>query len=194
MNPAPDKPDPNHLPDQGPGKDPQRNSDQELAATGKWMIAGVWVLLLVMLTWFGQKWYEKQENPNNSITTIVNEGRKAVVLESDRQGHYVASGMLDGVPVTFLLDTGATRISIPAKVAAKLDLPVLGEHLASTANGTVTVSSVLIPSVSLGELRRERVEGHINPHMGGEQVLLGMSFLRHFDLSQRGDLLTVAEP
>ena len=44
------------------------------------------------------------------------------ILESNRQHHYVASGTINGRPVTFLLDTGATDVVIPAQLADRLKL------------------------------------------------------------------------
>lgn len=63
-----------------------------------------------------------------------------------------------------------------------------------TANGTVSVFANTLESVQLGVFERFAVEGHINPHMSGEQILLGMSFLRHFDLNVQNNLLTISIP
>ena len=53
-----------------------------------------------------------------------------------------------------------------------------------TANGRIEVYSTLLREVNLGG---------INPHMPGDEVLLGMSFLKHLDFSQRSDQLLLRQ-
>ena len=68
-----------------------------------------WVALLVVLTLFFQDKLLDRVNPNRDVQSSRGEdGRIEVVLERNRMGHYVADGSINGVSVTFLLDTGAT--------------------------------------------------------------------------------------
>ena len=158
------------------------------------MIIGVWVLMLGLMTWFAHQWYERLKNPNRSLPTSLVEGQSEIELVANRNGHYVASGLINGEEVIFLLDTGATSVSVPVSVASKIGL--VGEYpqQVRTANGTITVQTTLLDSVSLGGLKLDRVRGHINPGMQGDEVLLGMSFLRYFDLKTSNDRLTISVP
>ena len=47
--------------------------------------------------------------------------------------------------------------------------------------------------VALGGVRLGGVRAHINPHMSGEEVLLGMTFLRHLEFVQQGRKLTLRQ-
>ena len=162
--------------------------------TGKLMIIGVWVLLLGLLTWFAHRWYEKSENPNQTVYVGELGGVEYVQLKANRAGHYVANGRINGTEVVFLLDTGATSISIPSGVAKRIGIEGGIPVPVRTANGTVSVFANTLESVQLGVFECFAVEGHINPHMSGEQILLGMSFLRHFDLNVQNNLLTISIP
>ena len=82
---------------------------------GMWMIA--WVLLLGLLYLFFEDTISQQYNPNQSL--VSDSSNAEVVLQRNRSGHYVAPGKINGTAVTFLLDTGATTISIPEAVAEK---------------------------------------------------------------------------
>ncbi|NNM01535.1 MAG: retroviral-like aspartic protease family protein, partial [Gammaproteobacteria bacterium] len=107
---------------------------------------------------------------------------------------YVATGAINGVTVDFLLDTGATDVSIPARVARRIGLEGGRPIPVTTANGVVTVYQIRLATVALGNLAQRDVDANINPHMGGDAVLLGMSFLKHLELRQRGEHLELSAP
>jgi len=179
--------------DNNPGE-PQKEVSDDTHSLGKTMVIGTWVLLLGLLTWFAHIWYERAENPNRTVYVGELSGQRFVQLRANRSGHYVATGAINGVEVDFLLDTGATSVSIPEGIASKIGLKPGASYQVITANGTASVFSTELSSVGLGVFERQNVQGHINPHMSGDQVLLGMSFLRHFDLSTSNDTLTISVP
>ena len=81
---------------------------------GKWMITAAWLLLLMLLTWFFNSQLDRQRNPNRQVLTATSTtGLPEVQLKRNRFGHYVASGLINGQPAEFMLDTGATDVSIP---------------------------------------------------------------------------------
>jgi aspartyl protease family protein len=116
-----------------------------------------------------------------------------VKLQRNRRGHYVASGTINGQPVVFFLDTGATIVSIPEPVARRLNLQRGVELQASTANGTVTTYSTELDSVAVGDIELHRVRASINPQMQSDEILLGMSFLKHLEFTQRGETLILRQ-
>ncbi len=153
-----------------------------------------WIVVLGLLSAFFGGWMEKLDNPNQQVRTELRaDGVREVVLRQNRAGHYVASGAINGYPVTFLLDTGATAVSVPASVARRLELKRGAPLRANTANGTITTYATRLDHVRLGNIRLENVRADINPHMQGKEVLLGMSFLRKLEFTQRNRELTIRQ-
>ncbi len=173
---------------------PDDLTSNDTRGAGKWMIIGVWVLLLGLMTLFAHRWYERAENPNQTVFVGNTGDREFIRLQANRAGHYVANGQINGKEVVFLLDTGATSISVPQQVADRVGLVSGRPITVSTANGTATVYATNMDAVRLGVFQRHEVNGHVNPHMQGEAVLLGMNFLRHFNLSVQDTVLTITPP
>jgi aspartyl protease family protein len=116
------------------------------------------------------------------------------VLERNRYGHYHARGQINGRDVEFLLDTGATEVSVPAVVANRLRLRKGAEMQVNTANGILIVYAARLERVQLGNIVLHNVKAHINPGIKTDEVLLGMSFLKQLEFSQRGNTLTLVQP
>ncbi|MBX2884726.1 MAG: TIGR02281 family clan AA aspartic protease [Granulosicoccus sp.] len=158
------------------------------------MVIGFWILLLAFGTFGASRWLERSNNLNASVSTFSADGRKFVQLKGDRWGHYTVTVQINGQPVKALIDTGATSVSITSSVAQRLGLSSSRESMAVTANGAVVVYDIDLDQVGIGDLTQRDVSAHINPHMPGDEILLGMSFLRHFDMNIRGDVMTLREP
>lgn len=158
------------------------------------MLIIAWIIGLGLLGFFFSGILEKQHNPNQSVTTsITDKGRKEVVLQRNRQGHYVTQGTINGQAVVFLLDTGATVVSIPESVAYRLGLSRGAEFYSRTANGIIKTYATRLDEVGVGDIRLSRIAAQINPHFDGEEILLGMSFLKRLELVQQGDTLTIRQ-
>jgi aspartyl protease family protein len=159
---------------------------------GQGMLIFSFVLGLGGLTFYFEEQIQQQANPNqNPLSMELNSGVREVVLRQNRQGHYVASGTVNNVPVLFLLDTGATDVAIPESIALAAGLQRGNASRASTANGVVTVYSTRIAELTLGNIVLEGVSASITTSMTGDTILLGMSALRQIEFSQRGDELTL---
>jgi len=169
-------------------------SDDQSSSIGRWMIIALWLLLIAGGTYFAQKWLEKRDRGQTPTTIVGPDNRKSVVLDADRWGHYVVLGAINGQPVTFLVDTGASGVSVPASVAKDLNLVPGREFPVSTANGTIMVQETMVDTLTIGNLSRYDQRASINGSMEGDVGLLGMSFLRHFELIQRNEQLTIKEP
>ena len=103
------------------------------------MIVAAWLLLLGILTAYFSGWLERRENPNQLVAGATSvDGVREVLLEQNRWGHYVVTGKINGHPVKFLLDTGATNVSVPERVATKLGLEAGHQQTVETANGAIT--------------------------------------------------------
>jgi len=175
--------------------DKHKSPTADTASTlGRWMIIALWLLLLGFGTWYAQGWLERRDRAQDPRISQAADGRESIELDADRWGHYQVAGEIDGQRVEFLVDTGATGISVPEGVAERLGLERGRGYPVSTANGSITVYSTRLAEVRVGNLRLQDVRAHINPGMDGEVALLGMCFLRNFELLQRADRLTIREP
>ncbi len=161
---------------------------------GTGMIAAAWIVLLGMMTILFTGWLEEQDNPNRSVEgdTLKN-GVREIVLRPNRSGHYVATGSIDNQPVVFLLDTGATTVSVPGQLAKRLQLSRGAAMPATTANGTIITYATTLSKVQLGTLALHEIRANINPHMQGDEVLLGMSFLKRVEFTQKSNQLTLRQ-
>lgn len=159
------------------------------------MIIAAWVLLLLLLTLFFGQVLEQRENPNVLPGgNISSQGVREVVLQRNAQGHYVASGMINGYPVVFLLDTGATDVAVSEALANRLGLEKRGGAFSHTANGVVAVWQTVLDRVTLGVIEMRDVRATILPELKpANQVLLGMSFLKKLELVQRDGVLTLRQ-
>jgi aspartyl protease family protein len=99
-------------------------------------------------------------------------------------GHYYLTLQINGTPVVFMADTGASNMVLSREDARALgiepdSLRYLGE--ASTANGIVRTARVTLPVVELGPFRNEDFQAFVNDgEMDGS--LLGMDYLGQFRL------------
>jgi aspartyl protease family protein len=161
---------------------------------GGWMIALIWILLLAGAGVLAQQWLNERATAREASLLIDQYGRQALQLKADRYGQYLAKGSANDHEITFLLDTGASGISIPESVAERLGLERGRPFPVVTANGTIQVYRTQLDSIRIGPFVRYQVEAHINPAMQSELALLGMSFLRHYELLQRSEALTISFP
>jgi len=160
---------------------------------GKHMLIISWVLALAGLTLYFSHREERQYNPNQNPEAAATSKGKEVRLKRNRYGHYVATGAINGKPVTFMLDTGASHVAIPAKLERALGLSKGVQFPVTTANGTIDVWATKIDSLELGPIRLYDVRASLNPGMNDDEVLLGMSVLKTLDFSQSGDVLTLKQ-
>lgn len=151
-----------------------------------------WITGLALLTIFFNSWLEQKNNPNAYLAASMS--GTTVVLASDGRGHYTAPGWINGSAVRFIVDTGATYVSLSSELAQRLKLTSLGKGFADTANGRVSVDYTLLDSVRVGGIEMQNVDALITPGMQGDAVLLGMSFLQHLQLTQHQGELTIAVP
>lgn len=154
---------------------------------GRVMLLLAWLGVLGLLTVMFGDWEDRQANPNRDPASMRTEsGLVEVVLLRNRQGHYVADGLINDHPVTFLLDTGATDVVLPAEIAEDAGLRRGARARARTAAGVVDVWQTSIRELQLGGIQLHDLPATINPHMSGTSVLLGMSALKRVEFQQSG--------
>ena len=118
------------------------------------------------------------------------DGKKTkVTLYADASGHFKAEGAINGQPISFLVDTGATRIALNSRMAKRLgiDYKTLGRlGYANTASGVVRVYNVTLDKVSIGGITQRYVDAAVIEGNFPTQSLLGMSFLGKLNMRRQG--------
>ena len=148
-----------------------------------------WVLLMAVGTWWIHGGLKEMMRPNANIVHTLPAG-EPITLKRNRAGHFEAPGRINGEPVNFLLDTGATYVAISAALADELGLAPGRSAWFNTANGRVEGTLTELDEVSLGGLKVQNVQGSISPGMDRDTVLLGMSFLNLLSIEiQAGEMV-----
>jgi aspartyl protease family protein len=167
---------------------------KEQKRIGTFMVVVMWILLLVFLISFFEDVIDRQTNPNQSLNTQYTEaGVREVELQRNRYGHYVTDGSINGLPVVFMLDTGATGVAVPQHIANKLQLKRGMAIQLQTANGVATGYDSVLDRVAVDGIELENVRAIINPNDDTDVILLGMSFLKKIEFTQRGDVLILRQ-
>jgi len=173
---------------------PSSTNDNSGRTAGKGMLIFSLSIGLALLTIFFDDLLQERVNPNQNPASIeLISGVREVKLKRNRQGHYIANGKINSIPVTFLVDTGATDVAIPENIANQAGLPKGEARQAATANGIVNVYSTKVASLTLGNISLYDIDASITPSMFNDTILLGMSALSEIDFSQVGASLTLKQ-
>lgn len=129
-----------------------------------------------------------------SVVSAASAERAATTLTADARGHFITDGSINGVPMRFLVDTGATFISLGAADArrARIDAAKGTPAMTMTANGTVRVWRVKLTSVKLGGITLADVDATVH-EQDMPVVLLGMSFLNRMEIRRDGQSMTLTQ-
>jgi aspartyl protease family protein len=119
----------------------------------------------------------------------------SVTLAADGNGQFMADGQVNGARIRFLVDTGATLVTLPAKEASRIGLDYRrGQQAVSqTANGRIIVYRVKLDTVTLGGMTLRDVDAVVPDGPGLEVALLGMSFLTRTEMRREGENLTLTK-
>ncbi len=105
---------------------------------------------------------------------------------------YLVTGSINGFPVDFIVDTGATLVSLSGREARRLgiDYRVVGTpgH-SSTASGIEKIYLVKLDKVRVGDIELRNVQGAVHDGDFPPATLLGMSFLGRLTMRQEGQVL-----
>lgn len=120
---------------------------------------------------------------------------QGVTLYANRDGHFFGEASINGRPVKYLLDTGATAVSMSSAQARKLGIDYVAgkEGVSATAAGTVRAWQVTLNSVKLGGLTLNQVEGTVIDGDSPPMVLLGMSALNRLEMKREGMTMTLTK-
>jgi len=152
-----------------------------------------WIIGFLLLALIFSKIIDRQNNPNQSVATSKSTQYQEIELKRNRYGHYVFIGEINGKPVTFLVDTGATTTSIPANLQQYLQLKTGPAFKVSTANGIATAYMTRLNQLKMGEILFTDIKASLNPGLPDDDILLGMNVLKRLELVQRGDSLIIRQ-
>jgi len=124
--------------------------------------------------------YQTDETSNDGLNVF-----------QDRNGNYFTSGKINGMPVKFHVDTGATFVSISTALARELGITRCGQAMQyTTANGKAMGCMVTVGEIAFGPFRVKNVQVNIMQNMTPEP-LLGMNVLNRFNIAANGKTLKI---
>jgi len=127
------------------------------------------------------------------VVRSLTEGRQEIAIPVSRDGHFYLDGAINGVPLRFMIDTGATYVSVGEDSAKSARLPKGVPGVFSTANGTVDGEIVRDLEVRADAFRVSGLSVAITP-AHGKVGLLGQNFLRRFEVSQAAGVMRLKLP
>lgn len=141
----------------------------------------------------GQK---KKVGMGQSISTsYASNSKPTVKLTADGGGHFSTMGSINGRPIKFMVDTGATMVSFSTNTAQQfgIDLRKANQGAVSTAGGVVRAYSVTLDNVKVGSISMNYVEASIVDGLPDGFALLGNSFLSRLQMNREGNVLTLTQ-
>ena len=121
-------------------------------------------------------------------------GPASATLTADAAGHFLTIGNVNGTTIRFIVDTGASTISIGASDARRIGIdPSKGQMgYSQTANGVTQVSLVKLNSVRVGDIVLNNVDATVH-QQDLPFALLGMSFLNRMEMQRNGETMTLKQ-
>lgn len=121
-------------------------------------------------------------------------GNASTTLTADARGHFVVTGAINGKPVRFVVDTGASLISLGADEAKRLGIRYEQgtKGFASTANGVTPVFKVTLDTVKVGDITLHGVDATVSPQPM-PVILLGNSFLNRVSMVREGNSMVMTK-
>ncbi|MGU9952183.1 MAG: retropepsin-like aspartic protease family protein [Gammaproteobacteria bacterium WSBS_2016_MAG_OTU1] len=169
--------------------DKDKKDDKPQQQRGGWgMIAFGWLMAVIVVSVLFNGVLQNRNNPNR--LSSLQEQSGALVLQANHLGQYLAEGRINGTAVTFLLDTGATTVAVPASIASLAGLNNEDQIVIETAAGKAVANNTRIRRLSLGPLLFSDLRAIVLPAESGDTVLLGMNALADLKITQEdGELV-----
>jgi aspartyl protease family protein len=144
----------------------------------------IWIIISTVIYLY----FDARQKPTIAVAS-ADLASGQIIIPRSIDGHYYVRGAINGHPVDFMVDTGASIVSISHDIALSTDLPGGIPANFLTANGTVMGRIVSGQTIEAGGIV---VEGlNIGIGIGGNIALLGQNFLRKVDVLQSGDKMVL---
>ena len=143
-------------------------------------VLAVWVLIFSIIYLY----FNEQQVPK---VAVVKGGlaRGEIMIPRSLDGHYYVRGAINGHPIDFMVDTGASIVSISDEVSRAANLPNGAPASFSTAGGMVRGEIVSGQTIEAGGIAVNGLS--VSVGIQGEIALLGQNFLRRVDVIQSND-------
>jgi aspartyl protease family protein len=115
---------------------------------------------------------------------LAGEAENAVVIARGMDGHFGVRAEVQGKPMTLMVDTGASFVTLTPKDAKAIGVDTSSLRFSMsirTANGMIQAAPITIDRLAVGSIERRDVAALVAPPDSLDQSLLGMSFLNTLD-------------
>jgi clan AA aspartic protease (TIGR02281 family) len=133
--------------------------------------------------------FVRTTTPEASLPPPTFTGDGSMEVQRQANGHFYLPGTIDDVPVTFMVDTGASVTSISSDIAYQAGIHNCKEVQFQTANGEATGCIALVSQMTLGNFVLENITVAVMPNL--ETNLLGANVLRNFQVSQNDSRMLI---
>ncbi|HQQ62560.1 MAG TPA: TIGR02281 family clan AA aspartic protease [Pseudomonadales bacterium] len=174
------------------------NGQQHILKSGKTSPEGVTLMASdskqATFSWQGQE-FNRTLNKDITSNFTPKAARSEVRIERGEQNHFFTPGMINGRQVHFMIDTGATSVAMDMHEADRLGIDWRNgkRFLASTAGGATPSYSVVLKSVTVGDITINNVEGSVIVANMGSEILLGMTFLQQTEMREDNNALVLTK-
>jgi len=135
--------------------------------------------------------------PGSPISSRNVEGRNQITVVRSSNRQYEIDGAVNGNPVRFLVDTGASMVVLSARDAERVGINVDNLRFGtpvSTANGTTRAARITVDNISIGTIARQGLPVMVAQPGNLKHSLLGMNFIETlWGFEIRGDRLTLTD-
>ncbi|HUX89535.1 MAG TPA: retropepsin-like aspartic protease [Gallionellaceae bacterium] len=114
-----------------------------------------------------------------------------LVIGQGNHGHYFVDGAVNDYFLNFVIDTGASIVTLPQSVATSAGLRCITQVTMRTGNGNTRACTTIIQKFRFGSFTLREVEAVIAPNL--DQPLLGMNVLKRFRVEQDGGQMRLSK-
>lgn len=125
---------------------------------------------------------DEEGSPSSSGPLVIGQGN---------HGHYFVDGAINDYFLNFVIDTGASIVTLPQSVATSAGLRCLTQVTMRTGNGNTRACTTIIQKFRFGSFTLREVEAVIAPNLN--QPLLGMNVLKRFRVEQDGGQMRLSK-
>ena len=125
-----------------------------------------------------------------SPATVAPASGRTLSIARDARGHFQTDGRIEGQRIDFMVDTGASTVTVGQRDAERIGLPPGAPANFHTAAGTVEGAMVRGRQVAAACLAVDQITVAVSPPMNGP-ALLGQNFLRRFEMVVDGREMTL---
>ena len=137
---------------------------------------------------------QKSYELGSSVSTKLSKPLKKIVRIPSSRGMYLTQGLINGRTVDFVVDTGASNVTMSRVTADNLQIPYRQTGIqskVSTASEIKDAWAVKLASVTVAGITLQQVDGTVIDTGHDQQILLGMSFLGQIKLTQERGMVVL---